>query len=56
MKGVMPPFFHFLKDFGIYVFRFYKNDSWIYVTIDDRIPILQSDALAFASTPFDSDS
>ena len=36
----MPPFFHFLKDFGIFVFRFFKNDNWLYVIVDDRLPIL----------------
>jgi len=37
-QGVYPPMFHYLRKFGMYVFRFYKNNSWRYVIIDDRLP------------------
>jgi len=36
--GVYPPMFHYLRKHGMYVFRFFKNYSWIYVIIDDRLP------------------
>jgi len=35
--GVYPPCFQFLKKYGIYVMRFYKNFGWRYVMIDDRL-------------------
>lgn len=38
VKGVYPKIFHHLSQFGIYVFRFFKNYQWVYVLIDDRIP------------------
>jgi len=38
LKGVYPPIFHPLSRYGLYVLRFYKNCSWRYVIIDDRIP------------------
>lgn len=37
--GVYPPIFHRYRMRGIYVLRFFKNFEWIYVIIDDRIPI-----------------
>ena len=36
--GVYPPMFHYLRKYGMYVFRFYKNYGWRYVIIDDRLP------------------
>ena len=36
--GVYPPLFHYLRKYGMYVFRFYKNYGWRYVIIDDRLP------------------
>ncbi len=36
--GVYPPMFHYLRKHGMYVFRFFKNYSWIYVIIDDKLP------------------
>ena len=35
--GVWPPMFHFLKKYGIYVMRFFKDFGWKYVVIDDRL-------------------
>jgi hypothetical protein len=37
-SGVYPPMFHYLRKYGMYVFRFYKNNGWRYVIIDDRLP------------------
>lgn len=37
--GVYPPIFHRYRMRGIYVLRFFKNFEWIYVIIDDRIPV-----------------
>ena len=37
--GVYPPIFHRYRLCGIYVMRFFKNFEWVYVIIDDRLPI-----------------
>jgi len=37
-SGVYPPMFHYLRRYGMYVFRFYKNNGWRYVIIDDKLP------------------
>jgi len=34
-------FKHF-KKYGLYVIRFYKDSSWRYVIIDDRIPSIDA--------------
>jgi hypothetical protein len=36
--GVYPPMFHYLRKHGMYVMRFFKDYSWRYVIIDDRLP------------------
>ena len=36
--GVYPPMFHYLRKYGMYVFRFFKNFRWVYVIIDDKLP------------------
>jgi len=36
--GVYPPMFHYLRKYGMYVMRFFKNYGWRYVIIDDRLP------------------
>ncbi len=36
--GIYPPMFHYLRQYGIYVFRFFKNYAWKYVIIDDFLP------------------
>lgn len=40
--GVYPPIFHFYRDKGLYVFRFFKEFRWRYVIIDDRIPCMSN--------------
>ena len=42
MMGIYCPMFHFLREWGIYVIRFFKNYSWRYVIIDDRLPCFTS--------------
>jgi len=37
--GVYPPIFHRFRMKGIFVLRFFKNFEWIYVIIDDRLPV-----------------
>lgn len=37
-QGIYPPMFHYLRQFGIYVFRFFKDYKWRYVIIDDFLP------------------
>jgi hypothetical protein len=38
-SGVYPPIFHKYRQIGLYVLRFFKNFSWVYVVIDERIPV-----------------
>jgi len=38
-KGVYPPIFHKFRSIGLYVLRFFKNFQWIYVIVDERIPV-----------------
>lgn len=38
-NGVYPPIFHRFRAHGLYVIRFFKNFKWVYVIIDDRIPV-----------------
>lgn len=37
--GVWPPIFHRYRSKGIYVIRIFKNFQWVYVIIDERIPV-----------------
>jgi hypothetical protein len=41
-EGVYPPIFKSYERTGLYVFRFFKDFSWRYVIIDDRIPCYKS--------------
>ena len=36
-SGVYPPIFHKYREIGLYVIRIFKNFSWIYVIVDERI-------------------
>lgn len=38
-KGVYPPIFHKFRKIGLYVIRIFKNFTWIYVIVDERIPV-----------------
>lgn len=38
-NGVYPPIFHRYRSIGLYVLRFFKNFQWIYVIVDQRIPV-----------------
>lgn len=38
-NGIYAPIFHKFRTRGLYVLRFFKNMEWIYVLIDDRLPI-----------------
>lgn len=38
-KGVWPPIFHKFRSIGLYVLRFFKNFQWVYVIVDERIPV-----------------
>ena len=42
-NGVYPPIFHKYRSHGIFVMRFFKNFKWIYVIIDERIPVKKAD-------------
>ena len=37
-EGIYPPMFHYLRKYGLYVFRFFKNYGWRYTIIDDKLP------------------
>ena len=38
-KGIFPPIFHKFRSRGIYVLRYFKDFNWIYVIIDERLPV-----------------
>ena len=40
-KGVYPPLFHPFAAKGLYVFRFFKDASWRYVIVDERLPVFE---------------
>jgi hypothetical protein len=44
----MPAIFHFLHQIGMYVFRFFKFDRWIYVLIDNKLPVDKNGELIFS--------
>ena len=37
--GVYPPIFHRFRSRGIYVLSIYKKMTWVYIIIDERIPV-----------------
>lgn len=38
-KGVYAPIFHRFRLRGLYVIKFFKNFKWVYVLVDDRLPV-----------------
>lgn len=38
-NGIYPPIFHRYRSRGLYVIRIFKNFMWIYIIIDERIPV-----------------
>jgi len=38
-KGVYPPIFHRYRSIGLYVIRLFIDLKWVYVIVDERIPI-----------------
>lgn len=38
-QGIFPPIFHKYRAKGLYVLRIFKNFNWIYVIVDERIPV-----------------
>jgi hypothetical protein len=38
-KGIFPPIFHKFRSRGIYVLKYFKDFKWIYVIIDERLPV-----------------
>lgn len=46
-RGVYPPMFHFLEEYGMYVCRFLKDGQWRYVIVDDRIPVKNKGEIIF---------
>jgi hypothetical protein len=43
LTGVYPPCFKFLRKYGIYVMRFFKEFGWKYVVIDDKLCVKDND-------------
>lgn len=44
-NGVYPPIFHRYRKKGLFVIRIFKNFNWIYVILDERIPVKIKDQL-----------
>lgn len=42
-NGVYPPIFHKYRTKGMYVLRIFKNFKWIYVVIDERLPVYKKE-------------
>jgi len=38
-NGVYPPIFHRYRSRGLFVIRIFKNFQWVYVLLDERIPV-----------------
>ena len=38
-KGVYPPIFHRYRGIGLYVIRMFIEFQWIYVIVDERLPV-----------------
>lgn len=38
-NGIYPPVFHKFRMRGLYILRIFKNMNWIYILIDDRVPV-----------------
>lgn len=50
--GIHPAMFHIFKNWGIYVFKFFKGFEPVYVVVDDLFPIeTSSSELIFARSP-----
>jgi hypothetical protein len=47
ISGVYPQIFHAYAKYGIYVFRFFKDNKWVYVLTDDYLPCLSNDKLVY---------
>ena len=55
MSGVYPPIFHSLREYGLYVMRFCVDDQWVYVIIDDRIPVHRDSRSPFLTHSYRED-
>ena len=51
-EGIYPLAFHSFAKFGMYVFKFFVKEQWIYVLIDNKIPC-NSDNEPIFSTSID---
>ena len=38
-RGIFPPIFHKFRSRGIFVLRYFKNFEWVYVILDERLPV-----------------
>lgn len=55
MSGIYPPIFHSLREYGMYVMRFCIDDQWVYVIIDDRIPVHRDSRSPFLTHSYRED-
>ena len=51
-EGIYPRVFHSFAKYGMYVFRFFVREQWVYVLIDNKIPC-NSDNEPIFSTSID---
>lgn len=50
--GIHPLLFHCFRQYGIYVFKFFKSFKPVYVLVDDLFPVeISSNELIFAKSP-----
>lgn len=52
----MPKLFEIFQAYGIYVYRFYKFNQFVYVMIDDKLPVNKQNELIYASSVSDPSS
>lgn len=53
--GVYPPLFHSFREYGLYVMRFCVDDEWVYVIIDDRLPVSRDSRSPFLTHSYRED-
>lgn len=50
-NGVFPPIFHKYRAKGLFVLRIFKNFEWIYVIVDERLPVKKGGAAGESKVP-----
>lgn len=47
--GVYPKAFHYFAKYGVYVFRYFIENRFVYVLVDNYIPTMTSKEIIFSS-------